>query len=101
MGGEGGSVSPYGQMSNQTSGAPGSGYPDQYYQTHSNDSAPTSPPMSGGSLNMQNSSVPTNTCNCNQMENVQEQVPSDQAQMPAEAPAEAPAAEAPAAPSTK
>lgn len=49
------------------SSLPGSGYPNEYYETHSNDTSPTSPSVSGGSLNIQNSTSTTNICDCNQM----------------------------------
>lgn len=65
-------------MQNQSSSMPGSGYPDQYATAHTNDSAPTSPPMNTGSLNVQNTNVTSGNCDCNQLTNAQEQVPSDQ-----------------------
>lgn len=48
-----------------------------YYSNHSNETAPTSPAMSGGSLNMQNATTPSNTCDCNNISNVQEMAPTD------------------------
>lgn len=52
---------------NGNSSLPGSGYPDEYYEAHSNDTSPTSPSYSGGSLNtVQNSTSATNICDCNQ-----------------------------------
>lgn len=94
-GGEGGSggVQPYGELSNRTSSVPGSGYGGEYYGNHSNETAPTSPSMSGGSLNIQNSTLPSSSCDCSQVNNVQEMVPSDQTPAGG-APAEIPGAEA-------
>lgn len=48
------------------SSLPGQGYPEEYYEAHSNDTSPTSPSVSGGSLNLQNSTSATNICDCNQ-----------------------------------
>lgn len=64
-------------MSNRTDTVPGSGYAGEYYGNHSNETAPTSPSMNSGS--MQNASLPTSTCDCSQISNVQEAVPSNQA----------------------
>lgn len=49
------------------SSLPGSGYPEEYKESHSNDTAPTSPSISGGSIStVQNSTSATNICDCNQ-----------------------------------
>lgn len=55
---------------------PGSGYAGEYYDNHSNETSPTSPSVSGGSMNVQNSSLPAG--DCSQINNVQETVPTDQ-----------------------
>lgn len=87
-----GGLQPYGELSNRTSSMPGSGYAGEYYGNHSNETAPTSPSLSGGSMNIQNSSLPTSSCDCSQINNVQEMVPTDQS--PAgEVPAEVPGAD--------
>lgn len=44
-----------------------------YYASHSNDSSPTSPSMSGDSLNLQNSG-----CDCSQVSNLQEVAPTNE-----------------------
>lgn len=77
--GTGGDVSPYGEMNNQTSSMPGQGYPGEYYSHHSNETSPTSPTMSGGQANVENSTLPTSTCDCNQISNVQEAAPTNSA----------------------
>lgn len=53
------------------SSLPGSGYPGEYEESHSNDTAPTSPPLGGGSISggssqIQDSTSATNICDCNQ-----------------------------------
>lgn len=49
------------------SSLPGSGYPSEYGEAHSNDTAPTSPSLGGGSIStVQNSTSATNICDCNQ-----------------------------------
>lgn len=66
-------------MNNQSGTLPGSGYGGEYYSHHSNDSTPTSPSYSSGSLNVQNSTLPPSSCDCSQISNVQEVQPtSDQ-----------------------
>lgn len=100
-GANGGNVQPYGEYSNQTSEVPGSGYPGHYSSIHMNDTAPTPPPMSGGEVNIQEASIPTSTCQCGQVGNIQEISSGNQngPETPAETPAEAPAdtsADAPA-----
>lgn len=78
--GEGsGGVQPYGELSNRTSSTPGSGYAGDYYANHSNETAPTSPSLSGGSMDIQNTTLPNSSCDCSQINNVQEMVPTDQA----------------------
>lgn len=77
--GTGGNVSPYGEMNNQTSNMPGQGYPTEYYSHHSNETSPTSPTISGGQTNVQNSTLPTSTCDSNQISNVQEAAPTNSA----------------------
>lgn len=53
--------------SNSNSSIPGSGYPSEYGEAHANDTAPTSPTLSGGSISsVQNSTSATNICDCNQ-----------------------------------
>lgn len=69
-------------MQNSTSSMPGSGYPGDYMSAHSNNSAPTSPPINSGSVDVQNSTLGATNCDCEQLSNVQEQVPSDQAGAP-------------------
>lgn len=67
-----------GGVSNSSSNVPGSGYAGDYYGNHSNETAPTSPSVSGGSLNgAQNSTMPSNTCDCNNVGNVQEMAPTN------------------------
>lgn len=68
----GGNVDQGGGMSNQTSNVPGQGYPTDYYSHHSNESSPTSPSMSGSEFNLQNSSMPTSNCECDQISEVQD-----------------------------
>lgn len=67
-------------MNNRTETVPGGGYGGEYASHHSNDTAPTSPSMGGGSYggNM-NSTVPTSTCECGQMGNAPTGGPSDAA----------------------
>lgn len=65
-GGNGTSVSGGSIGGNGDSEVPGSGYPDEYYEAHSNDTSPTSPSVSSGSLNAQNATQSTNICDCNQ-----------------------------------
>lgn len=49
------------------SSLPGAGYPSEYQESHSNDTAPTSPTLGGGSITtVQNSTSATNICDCNQ-----------------------------------
>ncbi|XP_055313354.1 uncharacterized protein LOC129574851 [Sitodiplosis mosellana] len=68
-----------GGVNNQTSNIPGSGYGGEYYNNHSNETAPTSPSMSGSQVSgAQNStSNLTNNCDCNNVQNVQEMAPTD------------------------
>lgn len=63
-------MQPYGELDNRTSSVPGSGYPGEYYAGHSNETAPTSPTMNAGSVDVQNSSLPTSTCDSGQMDNL-------------------------------
>lgn len=50
----------------------------EYYSNHQNETAPTSPSMSGGSISSaQNNTMPTNTCDCNNVQNVQEMAPTN------------------------
>lgn len=77
--GTSGNVSPFGEMNNQTSSMPGQGYPGEYYSHHSNETSPTTPTMSGGQANFQNSTLPTSTCDCNQISNVNEFAPTNSA----------------------
>lgn len=65
-----------GGLSNRTGSAPGGGYAGEYYSHHSNESLPTSPSLSSGSLDVQNTNI-SRPCDCNQMTNVQEMVPTD------------------------
>lgn len=95
----GGNVSPYGEANNQSSNVPGQGYPGEYYSHHSNESSPTSPSMSGSEVNVQNSSLPTSNCDCNQMTEVQEMAPTNAGPSDAPNAPDAPTApDAPAAP---
>lgn len=43
-----------------------------YYEQHSNESSPTSPSMSGGSMNLENSTFAPSPCESNQIANTQE-----------------------------
>lgn len=36
----------------------------EYASNHQNDSSPTSPTVTGGELNIQDSTLPSNTCSC-------------------------------------
>lgn len=72
-------------MNNRTGSLPGGGYAGDYYGRHSNESMPTSPSLSSGSVNLQNTSMPQ-TCDCNQINNVQEMVPTDASQAGQQAP---------------
>lgn len=89
VGGGGASLQPYGELSNRTDSVPGSGYAGEYYSHHANETAPTSPSFSSGQINIQDSSLPTSSCDCNQIGNVQEMVPTDAA--PPNAPSDLPA----------
>ncbi|XP_031621803.1 uncharacterized protein LOC116339868 [Contarinia nasturtii] len=77
-GGNGTSLSS-GGINNSSSNVPGSGYAGEYYGNHSNETAPTSPSMSGSQLSgAQNSTSDLgNNCDCNNIQNVQEMAPTD------------------------
>lgn len=63
-----------------------------YYANHSNESSPTSPSVSGGSLNLQNSSMASTGCDCSQVSNVQDVTPTN---APTENPNDSSASSAP------
>lgn len=69
----GGGAHPAGEMNNRTGSYPGSGYPGSYYETHGNDSLPTSPSapeMNGnGGMDLANSTVPS-ACDSDPIDNV-------------------------------
>lgn len=58
---------------------PGSGYGGEYYANHSNETAPTSPSVSGGSANIQEASLPSTGCDSSQIDNAQDMAPANPA----------------------
>ncbi|XP_031621835.1 uncharacterized protein LOC116339892 [Contarinia nasturtii] len=74
-GGNGASLTPY-EPGNSSSSIAGSGYPE-FYSSHANDSSPTSPSMSGGSMDLQNSTWASSGCDCSQVSNAQDITPSN------------------------
>lgn len=71
-----GGAHPAGEMSNRTSGTPGSGYPGGYADRHGNESLPTAPPPpeANGGMNLANSTVPS-ACDSQNIDNVNNATP--------------------------
>lgn len=77
VGGQFGQISNNGTNLGGNGGSlPGGGYPGEYYSHHNNESMPTSPSVNSGSMDLENSNLPQ-TCDCSQVTNVQEMVPTD------------------------